>query len=264
MFLHDDTAVTAACDVLDIAQFDPSDEDGFYNAALIMDGGTELSRHEMARRFGIRDREHWRLIRESMYQVLAQQLGGVEEVARRELAWRSGGIPHHMKQQIARAAGTGGFAPVEGVSLEAWAAINAALVAGADTEDLLVGAGLDTLRWRRATNEWNARMAADTTFAIAQVYGNAFAQAGTSQYSAYAREARIARAEDRDLYCELPIGYEQYGQILLALEEAIAQGHDQCVVLRSFGLSIVDWTDLAVLMGYHLHRVHCAAQLDVG
>src|SRR5207302_422703 len=141
--------------------------------------------------------------------------GTSEEVSQREMNCRSGQMQRHMQQQVAKAASGGGFAPVEGVTLEAWAAINAAIIAGASHEDLLKGAGIPPDRWQRVGAEWNARMARDTTFAIAQVYGNAFQAASQGRFGAHAREAAAARAGNRELAMPLPMPYEQYYEILI-------------------------------------------------
>jgi hypothetical protein len=244
---------------LDLAGFDPRDEDAFFDAVLHMEsegqfGGTDESRAEIAARFGIRDRGHWLHVKESVYAVLAQHHGSIDEVMQRELNWRSGQMQRHMQGQVAKAAAGGGFTPVEGVALEAWAAINAAIASGAHHEDLLKGAGIDQARWDRVSGEWNARMARDTTFAIATVYGNAFQAASQGKYGNYAREANAARAANRELALEPPLSYEQYYEIMYEQAYAAKQGKDPVEALRSCGLTIVDWTDLGTFMGYHFHR----------
>ena len=244
---------------LDLAGFNPDDEESFFNAVLHMEsegqfGGTDESRAEIMARFGIRDRSHWQDVKASVYHVLIHRHGSMEEVGQREMNWRSGQMQRHMQGQMAKAAAGGGFTPVEGVSLEAWAAINAAIISGASHEDLLKGAGIDQGRWDRVSAEWNARMARDTTFAITTVYGNAFQAASQGKYGNYAREAAAARAANRELALEPPISYEQYYEIMYEQAYAAKQGQDPVAALRACGLSIVDWTDLGTFMGYHFHR----------
>lgn len=243
----------------DFAGFDPGDEDAFYNAVLHMEsegqfGGTDESRAEIMARFGIRDRSHWQDVKASVYGALIQRFGSMEEVGQREMNWRTGQMQRHMQGQVAQAAAGGGFTPVEGVSLEAWAAINASIISGANPEDLLKGAGIDKARWDRVSAEWNARMARDTTFAITTVYGNAFQAASQGKYGSYAREAAAARAGNRELAVEPPISYEQYYEIMYEQAYAAKQGQDPVAALKRCGLSIVDWTDLGTFMGYHFHR----------
>ena len=243
----------------DVAGFDPDDEDSFFNAVLHMEsegqfGGTDESRAEIMARFGIRDRGHWQTVKESVYALLARKHGSYEEVGQREMNWRTGQMQRHMTGQVAKAQAGGGFEPVEGVSLEAWAAINASIIGGANHEDVVKGAGIDPARWQRVSGEWNARMARDTTFAIATVYGNAFQAASQGKYGSYAREAAAARAANRELKMEPPMPYEQYYEVMLEQAYAAKQGKDPVAALKACGLTIVDWTDLGTFMGYHFHR----------
>ena len=68
----------------------------------------------------------------------------------------------------------GELAPVDGVSVEAWARMQAALAQGADLQGLLVNAGIDQPTWERVSAEWIKRMESDTSMTIATVYGQAF------------------------------------------------------------------------------------------
>ena len=240
----------------DVAGFDAvNDENAFFNAVLHMEsegqfGGTDESRAEIMERYGLRDRSHWRDVKDANYAVLAQKYGSFEEVSQRELNWRQGQMQQHMQGQVAKAQAGGGFTPVEGISLEQWAAINASIVSGQNHEDLLKGAGIDNERWQRASAEWNARMARDTTFAITTVYGNAFQAASKGKYGEYAREATAARAANRDVTMEPPVTWEQYYGFMYEQAYAAKQGADPVAALKSVGLTIVDWTDLSSFMGY--------------
>ncbi|HEU0031957.1 MAG TPA: hypothetical protein VFQ53_15095 [Kofleriaceae bacterium] len=243
----------------DVAGFDPDDEDSFFTAVLHMEsegqfGGTDESRAEIMQRYGIRDRSHWHTVKESVYALLIRKYGTMEEVGQREMNWRMGQMQNHMQQQVAKQAAGGGFEPVEGVSLEAWAAINASIVSGANPDDLLKGAGIDRARWERVSAEWNARMARDTTFAIAQIYGNAFQAASKGKFGDYAREAAAARAANRELAMEPPMSLEQFWEIMYEQSYAAQLGKDPVEALRSCGLTVVDWTDLGTYMGYFFHR----------
>ncbi len=245
---------------LDTAGFDPAgDEDGFFNAVLHMEsegemGGTDASRAEIMAKYGIRDRSHWQDVKEAVYHLLGQKHGSMDVVSQRELNWRMGETQKRMQQQVAKKAASGEMAPVEGITLEAWAAFNAAIVQGANLDDLLKGASIDRAKWDKATAEWNARMARDTTFAIAQVYGAAFQNASKGQYAAYAKEANAARAENRDLKMEPPITMEKFWELTFEQSYALKQGRDPQQTLKDLGLSVVDWTDLGSFMGYFFHR----------
>jgi hypothetical protein len=236
-----------------------NDEQSFFNAVLHMEsegqfGGTDESRAEICARFGIGDHSHWLTVKESNYAMLARKYGSYEEVSQQEMNWRQGQMQRQMMGAQQAMASKGGFEPVEGVSLEAWAAINASIIGGAHWEDLLKGAGIDKARWDRVSAEWNARMARDTTFAITTVYGNAFQAASKGRYGDYAREAAAARAANRELSMDIPMSWEQYWEILYEQSYGSKEGRDPVETLKGCGLTIVDWTDLSTFMGYHFHR----------
>jgi hypothetical protein len=243
----------------DLAGFDPNDEPAFFNAILHMEsegmfGGTDESRAEICARYGIRDRLHWQTVRDSVYSVLARKYGSYDEACQQEMNWRQGQMERHMQGQVAAAASSGALAPVEGISLEKWASINAAIVGGANHEDLLRGQGITQDRWDRINAEWNARMARDTTFAVAKVYGEAFQKASQGKWAAHVREATAARAANRDLQMEPPMPYEQYYELMLQQAYAAKQGKDPIESLKASGLTVIDWTDLGTFMGYFFHR----------
>jgi hypothetical protein len=243
-------------DASDVAGFDVmADEGAFFRAVLHMEsegqfGGTDESRAEIMQQYGIRDRSHWQVVKDSNYAVLAGKYGSFNEVSQQEMNWRQGEMQKHMMAQTAKTAAGGGFEPVEGIGLDQWAAINAAIVGGQNHEDLLKGAGIDNARWQRASAEWNARMARDTTFAITTAYGNAFQAASKGKYGDYAREAAAARAANRDVSMEPPVTWEQYYGFMYEQAYAAKQGKDPVAALKSVGLTIVDWTDLSTFMGY--------------
>lgn len=248
-----------AAEAFDTARFDPEDEDGFFNAVLHMEsegegGGTDASRAEIMAKYGIRDRSHWQTVKESVYTVLARKHGSMDAVMQQETNFRMGQMQRRMQGATAAKAASGELNPVEGVTLEAWAAINAAIVQGANLEDLLKGGGIDQARWDRAKGEWEARMARDTTFAIAQIYGNAFQNASKGKYAEYAREANAARAANRELSMQPPLSLEQYYDIMFEQAYASKQGKDAAQALKDMGLSVVDWCDLSSFMGYHFYR----------
>ncbi|HEY4055183.1 MAG TPA: hypothetical protein VGM39_01200 [Kofleriaceae bacterium] len=244
----------------DVAGFDPAnDEETFFNAVLHMEsegqfGGTDESRAEIMSRFGIHDRSHWQTVKDSCYGILVQKYGSGDEVGQREMNWRMGQMQQQQQQQVQKMAAGGGFTPVEGISLEAWGAMNAAIVGGANWEDVIKGAGIDKPRWDRINAEWNARMARDTTFAIAQVYGAAFQAASQGKYNQYAKEAAAARAANRELSMQAPLTWDQFFDLVFEQKYAAAAGQDPVATLKSQGLTIVDWTDVSTFMGYHIHR----------
>lgn len=248
----------------DTAGFDPqNDEEAFFEGVLYMESEgmvsptvtiTEENRAETMAKYGIRDRSHWHTVKESCYSVLVKKHGSFEEVMQREMNWRTGLTQRHMQNTAAAKAQNGELNPVEGISLEQWAALNAAIAQGTNLEDMLKGQGIDKVRWDRARAEWEARMSRDTTFTIAQIYGAAFQNASKGKYSDYAKEANAARTENRELTMQPPMSLEAYWEILYEQAYGSKQGKDPVETLKGAGLSVVDWCDLSAFMGYHIQR----------
>ncbi|MBP6631275.1 MAG: hypothetical protein KBG28_10375 [Kofleriaceae bacterium] len=243
----------------DTAGFDGDDEETFFNAVLHMEsdgeyGGTDESRAEIMARFGIRDRSHWQTVKSSVYTLLIRKHGSMDEVGQREMNWRTGQMQQMMQKRVSGAAASGKLKPVEGVSLEQWAAINASIAGGGNAEDLIKGAGIDQGRWDRASAEWNNRMSTDTTFAVATAYGDAFQKVSKGKYGDYAREAMAARAANRELGMAPPVTLEQFWEITFEQSYGSKQGRDPMEVLKGMGLTVIDWVDLGSFMGYHIMR----------
>jgi hypothetical protein len=251
-------------EAFDTAGFDPeNDEDGFFEGVLYMESEgmisptvtiTEENRAEVMQKRGIRDRSHWHTVKESCYTVLGKKYGSMETVMQREMNWRQGLTQRHMQGAAKAAAKNGELNPVDGISLEQWAAMNAAIAQGSNLDDMLKGQGVDKARWDRARTEWEARMARDTTFVVAQIYGAAFQNASKGKYSEFAKEANAARAGNRELTMQPPMNIEQYWEIMYEQAYGAKQGKDPVEVLKGLDLSVVDWCDLSAFMGYHIQR----------
>ena len=69
--------------------------------------------------------------------------------------------------------------PVEGVSVEQWAEVNAKLASGTAAEEAIKDYGMDMPKWDRVNNEWTTRMSNDTSFVISQKYAAAFNSTAT-------------------------------------------------------------------------------------
>ncbi|HVH47755.1 MAG TPA: hypothetical protein VM925_35710 [Labilithrix sp.] len=248
----------------DTAGFDPgNDEDAFFEGVLYMESEgmisptvtiTEENRAETMSKYGLRDRSHWQTVKSSCYQVLIRKHGSMDTVMQREMNWRAGLTQRHMQNTAATKAASGELNPVDGISLEQWAAMNAAIVQGVNLDDMLKGAGIDKVRWDRARTEWEARMARDTTFTIAQIYGAAFQNASKGKYAELAKEANAARVANRELTMQPPMTLEQYWEILYEQAYGAKQGKDPVETLKGVNLTVVDWCDLSAFMGYHIQR----------
>lgn len=250
----------------DLAGFDPrADEDGFWETMLYMESEGmiapnvtigEEDRERAMRKYGIRDQEHWHTVKASVYARLVALHGGEDVVNQRMMNHRAGMTQKLMSQATAKAAASGELNPVEGIALEQWAAMNAAIAQGANLDDMLKGQGIDKPRWDRARSEWEARMARDTSFVITQVYGSAFQNASKGKFAEHAKEASAARVANRDLAMDPPMSLEAYWTILYEQAYGAKQGKDPAEVLKSCGLSVVDWCDLSSFMGYFIQRTY--------
>lgn len=197
----------------------------------------------MLLRNGFRSGRHWEAFRSWGVLSWAQHVGTNPT----DLEFRMTGVAREkmMAEKQASMSGPGGaLSPVEGVSLEQWAHIQAALAGGKDITALLAQAGIDRPRWDRVSAEWLARMSTDTTMAIATAYGNAFAGAGQSQYGAQAAHAASAGVAG-DLSSE-PIPFEQFVQVQEAMGAASQRGEDATAVLAQFGFSPMDWGNVGM------------------
>ncbi len=244
----------------DTAGFDwDGDEDSFFHARNQMEseglgGGTDESRAEIMARYGLRDRSHWQTVKSGVYHHLSQKYGSFEEVSQREFNYGSGAAQRMQQGHVAAAAASGALAPAFGITLEKWAAINAAIVQGSGLDDLLKGNGIDRARWDRAKGEWEGRMSSDTTFAVATVYGAAFQAASNSKYTGLAKEANVARASNTDLTSQPPMSVLDFFVLMYEQAYASKEGTDPQAALKALGLTIVDWVDLSTFMGYFIHR----------
>lgn len=249
----------------DLAGFDPNDEEAFFEAVLYMESEgmiapnvtiTEEDRERTERKYGIRDRSHWHTVKESVYATICKNKygGDFNSLAQAEFNWKGAFTQKLMQKTAASKAASGELNPVEGISLEQWAALNAAIAQGLSLEDMLKGQGIDKARWDKARTEWEARMSRDTTFTIAQIYGNAFQAASKGKYAEYAKEANAARAAGRELSMQPPMTIEQYWEIMYEQAYGAKQGKDPVEVLKGAGLSVVDWCDLSAFMGYYINR----------
>lgn len=134
------------------------------------------------------------------------------------------------------------LSPVEGVSLEQWASLQAAAASGHDVAAACTQQGIDAGRWARVSAEWNARMSRDTTATIATAYGQAFTGAGQGQFGAAGQASAAAMNPGGSVAASAePIPFERWVEITVAQEAYTAQGHDAAAVLAQFGMTPADW-----------------------
>jgi hypothetical protein len=77
--------------------------------------------------------------------------------------------------------------PIEGVSLERWAKVEAALQGGAKLDDIIGELELDPDTWTRAAAAWRERMEQDASATIAGIYSQHVGSAAAGRVSAQHR-----------------------------------------------------------------------------
>ena len=123
--------------------------------------------------------------------------------------------------------------PFEGVSLEQWAAANAKLASGGKNEDVIKELGVDMPKWDRVNNEWLTRMKNDTTFVISTKYAAAFNTTATGNLGS-------GSAISADSF-----PFEKYVECMVAQDILGKQGRDAQDVLKDFGLTVADYSNIA-------------------
>ncbi|MBN2723184.1 MAG: hypothetical protein JXR95_03840 [Deltaproteobacteria bacterium] len=131
------------------------------------------------------------------------------------------------KQAATIAADPGLVAPCEGITVEVWAQAASMMIStpdeGAQVQKLSA-LGMDRALYDRVNNEFQARMARDTTATIATIYGNAFSQA---------QNVNAAGPE--------PVSFEKYGEIAGAQAAWGETGADVNMKLQQvFGITALD------------------------
>ena len=136
---------------------------------------------------------------------------------------------------------SGDLAPFMNVSLEAWAAANARLAQMENLDLIVSDLGLDMPSWELVNQEWNDRMARDTTATIATVYGQAFVAGGQGHFGA----AGVATATAMDFHSttgdEDPISFEEWIKITEHLNAGDAKGIDPAQTLAKYNMNEADW-----------------------
>jgi hypothetical protein len=126
--------------------------------------------------------------------------------------------------------------PVEGITLEQWAGVNASIVAGTTTEEAIKTIGCDAPKWDRVNNEWLTRMRNDTTFTISKIYGAAFTAAPTPPAAASSGSAPVSPES-----CP----FEKWIESMVAQDVLGKQGRDAQDVLKDFGMTVSDYSKIS-------------------
>ncbi len=150
---------------------------------------------------------------------------------------------NYMLKQAQTKTGAGGaLEPVEGISCEDWAMVNAKIASGGKLEDSIKLIGIDLAKWDRVNNEWLTRMSNDISGTISNVYAKAFSSSSSGNLGGTAA------------INEQNFPYEKYVEIFVAQEKLNAQGKDAQQILASFGLTVVDWSNASAFWFQKFHE----------
>ena len=130
--------------------------------------------------------------------------------------------------------------PVEGVTLEQWAAVNAKIASGISKEEAIKGIGGDMPKWDRVNEEWLTRMKNDTTFTISQKYAAAFNTNASGNLGSGAQVSATGTSVTGESF-----PFEKYVECMVAQDVLGKMGRDAQDVLKDFGLTVADYSNIS-------------------
>jgi hypothetical protein len=226
---------------------------------------------ELLQGFGYTDVGHWKRVYHSF-----MKRHGVGQGSVYDMEWGQSYVDaftsaafqdsrEQMGQQVAELREGGVLDPIEGVTCEAYAAIAAQHAQGLDQEaftKMLADNDMDQAKYDRVAEAWQDRMANDTSFAVATIYGAAFAGAGTGKYGAAGAAAgEVAMGGDGQMGFmaeqgaagEAPVTLDKYAEIMGAQEAWSSQGKDVNAMLKEvFDMTALDWSNISAWWFTHL------------
>jgi hypothetical protein len=228
----------------DAASFDlKNDLGGYYVAEFRIEQAWDdlPTRYTLLKEYGVRDEPHYYQVKATVERFIqspfaAQKWGGMGEIMHVKMKatqdYMMGGMQNKLQGEL-----KGEIEPVEGVSLDQWATAMVKIVNQKPLDQILGAMGIDQAKWDRVSAEWNARMSRDTTATIATAYGKAFTNSS-------ANEGKFGSAAQNPGQGNPPIPLEQYIEVMEAQNAGANHGKDASQILQSFGLSILDWSNL--------------------
>jgi len=162
---------------------------------------------------------------------------------------------HQQNVNAATAANPALTAPIEGVTIEQYAAVCAAAAAnqapGAFPQ-ILAQHGMDQAKYDRVAAGWQARMRDDHTFALSTIYGRAFGGAGQGQFGGAGAAGAGALGQVAATGAGAAVGggepctWEKYNEIGGAQRAWSQSGKDVNAMLKQqFGISAIDWSNMS-------------------
>jgi len=131
--------------------------------------------------------------------------------------------------------------PIEGISFETYAIIQAKMSQGEPQAGLLKEYGIEHVAWEKACNGWADRMREDGTFTLVTEYGQYFTGAGLGQFGDTGKQVSEVMGTQQVAKGDEPMSLEQYVEIMCAQSAAALQGKDVLKVAESYGVNAADY-----------------------
>jgi hypothetical protein len=202
------------------------------------------------KQLGYRDATHRAIVHRTFERRYEQYLISAEGQA---LISKAGmrAMNEKMKYEVAAAGASGLLDPIEGVSLQVYAQVQAkqASMEQAAFQQLLAQHQMDQPKWERVQKGWIDKMSKDTTGAIATEYSKAFM--GQGQYGAAGAAAAEAMgsgvATSAPNPAAEPVSFEKYCEISGAMAAWSKQGKDISAGLdKHFKMSAMDFSNISM------------------
>lgn len=223
------------------APFDfEAEPEAWYFASRVIEQAweDEPKRDALFEKYGIEGEAHFQHLREAWRRFQAQLAEDEGEQAVRELLQRCLNAETQMHREESRAelaaASPEMLEPIEGVSLQTYGRIVAAMTAGAELSALLQKHGMDQAKYDRVSAAWNQRMAEDTTFTISVEYGKAFTTSSNEERGTTAGPTHT---------------WEQYIEATEAMSAGTAVGMDPQAVLKGLGMTLSEYVQAGTHWG---------------
>jgi hypothetical protein len=229
-------------------------EDDFVHDSLLNEAIREPSRYEgLVKTLGYRDATHRAMVHATFmrhygdFLVTPQGQQLVTKAAMRAMNER-------MKYMTAGAAAGGMLDPIEGVSLQVYAGLQAkqASVKPEEFQQMLAKHQMDMPKWERVAKGWIDRMSRDTTGAVATEYSKAFMGGAQNQYAAAGQAAADVMAQGQmglsgPAASAEPVSFDKYCEISGAMQAWTKQGKDISAMLdKTFKISAMDVSSIGM------------------
>lgn len=202
-------------------------------------------------KFGYRDAGHFYKVRATVMKHFADydgpNLGDCVFQSQRVMSasMKASQMMHQANMQQSMQADPALIAPVEGVTMEQYAQIQARASSLSQEQfaAVLAEQGMDLAKWHRVSNEWNTRMQNDTTHTLVTIYGQAFTGAGQGQFGAQAAAHSATGFDGTAAGGAEPMPFEKCCEIQGAMQAWSKTGQDvNAMLAKTFNMNAQDFS----------------------